>query len=172
MSAELVQRNRQRTVVLDLRFLRQLARHLLEQELGLRDYQLGIQFTTLDQMARLNWRFLAHEGPTDVITFDHAEPSSVPASAGPNRLKVEGHAVHGELFICPAFAQHQAKRFRTTWQEEVVRYLVHGVLHLRGFDDREPPARRRMKRAEGRLLRRLARQFALSKAGRAPRLHP
>ena len=57
----------------------------------------------------------------------------------------------------------QARRFRSTWQSELVRYLIHGILHLRGFDDLRHSDRRKMKREESRLLRLLARQFNFGK---------
>ena len=61
--------------------------------------------------------------------------------------------IYGELFICVDDAVSQAKQFRTRWQAEVVRYAVHGVLHLLGYDDLEPHMRREMKRQENRLVR-------------------
>jgi probable rRNA maturation factor len=62
----------------------------------------------------------------------------------------------------------QARRFRTTWQNELLRYIIHGVLHLGGFDDERAASRRRMKREEDRLLGKLARDFDLSKLRRKP----
>jgi ssRNA-specific RNase YbeY (16S rRNA maturation enzyme) len=56
----------------------------------------------------------------------------------------------------------QARKFRTTWQMELSRYLVHGLLHLCGYNDQQPQARRRMKTMENRLVRRLANEFPLS----------
>jgi len=73
--------------------------------------------------------------------------------------------LHGEVFVCLDEAVTQARRFRVTWQSELVRYVVHGVLHLLGYDDLNPRARRRMKAAENRLMRRLARQFAIPDLG-------
>ena len=67
--------------------------------------------------------------------------------------------LHGEIFVCLDEAMSQARRFRTTWQRELVRYVVHGVLHLLGYDDLNNRARRRMKAAEDTLVRQLARQF-------------
>ncbi len=100
--------------------------------------EIGIHFVTSKRMASLNWQYLRHVGSTDVITFDHG---STP-----------GH-LHGELFICVADAVAQAREFRTTWQQELVRYVIHGLLHLCGYDDREPAMRRGMKRVEHRLVR-------------------
>ncbi len=100
--------------------------------------EIGIHFVGSKRMAAVNWQYLRHVGSTDVITFDHG---SIP-----------GH-LHGELFICVADAVGQAREFRTTWQQELVRYVIHGLLHLCGFDDQEPAMRRGMKRMEHRLVR-------------------
>ena len=78
--------------------------------------------------------------------------------------------LHGELFICVEVALAQAKQFKTSWQSEVVRYVVHGVLHLLGHDDLQAGRRRRMKREENRLVRRLARRFSLAQLSRAAKL--
>ncbi len=68
--------------------------------------------------------------------------------------------LHGEIFICIEDAVRQAREFRTTWQSELVRYLIHGVLHLIGYDDLTAADRHVMKREENRLLRTLSRQFS------------
>jgi len=69
----------------------------------------------------------------------------------------------GEIFICVDEAVLQARKFGTSWPSEVVRYIVHGVLHLCGFDDSSAGARRKMKREENRRLREMTRRFPLSK---------
>jgi len=69
--------------------------------------------------------------------------------------------LHGEIFLCLDDAVAQARQFGTDWQSELARYLLHGLLHLHGFDDSTPRARRRMKREENRLLRLAQRQFPL-----------
>jgi probable rRNA maturation factor len=147
--------NRQRTRRVDMRRLRQIARVLLEKEIGA-SYELGVHLVEPAEMATVNETFLQHTGSTDVITFHHEGNH-------------DAH-VHGELFISVADAVAQAKEFKTTWQSELLRYVVHGVLHLRGFDDLTPVARRKMKREENRVVSLLARQFPLSKLERVPRL--
>lgn len=101
--------------------------------------ELGIHLVSAREMARVNWDFLRHEGSTDVITFDHGST--------PQRL-------HGELFISVADAVKQAGEFGTAWPEELARYVIHGLLHLHGYDDLEPAKRRVMKREENRLVKR------------------
>jgi len=73
--------------------------------------------------------------------------------------------LHGEIFVCVDEALLQARRFRTTWQSEVVRYIVHGVLHLCGYSDQTSRERQQMKRAENQLLARLAARFSFAKLG-------
>jgi rRNA maturation RNase YbeY len=81
-----------------------------------------------------------------------------------------GAGLHAEVFICTDEAVSQARRFRTSWPRELARYVIHALLHLRGYDDAHPAARRRMKRAEERLLKKVAGRFPLRKRGRASRL--
>lgn len=156
---QLVFRNRQKPAALDLAFLRRIARHLLVEEWRLSEYQLGFHFVGREEMACVNETYLRHEGPTDVITFDHLEEPA------PDQL-------HGEVFICVAVALAQARQFKTAWQAELVRYLIHSLLHLRGHDDQDPADRRIMKREENRLLKLISERFALSQVARKPKLAP
>jgi probable rRNA maturation factor len=143
---ELQVRNRQRDQTLDAKFVRELTRTLLEEELGLAAYELGISFVSANRMAEINQQYLEHEGSTDVITFDYREGYGAGSESG---------ELAGEIYISISDARRQAREFRTRWEEEVVRYIVHGVLHLRGYDDLAAAKRRVMKREENRLLRRL-----------------
>lgn len=144
-------RNRQRDCPIDLRLLRRILRFVLERLLNAPDHEVCFHFVSAEEMARLNEQFLDHTGPTDVITFNHGE--------GGGRL-------HGEIFVCPAVAVKQAREFRTSWQSEIVRYCVHGILHLRGHDDIRAADRRKMKREEERLLAELTKQFTIARLSR------
>jgi len=155
--------NRQRTKPINVRQLRQIIRVLLEDLLQLDQVELGISFVGAAEMTRVNETFLQHAGSTDVITFDYLD-------ARPASTNLKPAPVHGELFICVDEAVTQARRFRTTWQSELIRYIIHGLLHLLGHDDHGVVARRQMKRAEGRLLQQLGARFPLSRLGRKPRL--
>jgi len=150
---------RQRVRPVNGKLFRQIARALLVELLEIPEFELGIHLVPASEMAVVNETYLQHGGSTDVITFDHSS-----AKLGtPNSEKKK---LHGEIFICLDDAVTQAREFRTTWQSEVVRYLVHGVLHLLGYDDLNPAARRKMKHAENRLMRELSRLFVLSKLAR------
>ena len=153
--------SRQRTEKINMRLLKQIVAALFE-ELNITEGELGINFVGAKEMAKVNWQFLQHEGSTDVITFDHAE--NWKAESGKRKQ------LHGELFICVDEAVFQAKKFKTSWQSELVRYAVHGVLHLLGHDDLKPDLRRKMKREENRLVRMLAKRFALAQLARTAKI--
>jgi probable rRNA maturation factor len=141
--------NRQRARKINSRRLKKIVGTLLT-ELEIQEAELGINLVAAPEMALVNKTFLQHKGSTDVITFDYSD-------------KTEGTFLRGEIFVCMDEAFLQARKFGTNWQSEVVRYIVHGVLHLIGFDDLRAIARGKMKREENRLLRGLSRRFPLSK---------
>lgn len=157
--------NRQRTRKIHLPLLKKIAGDLLA-ELAIKKAELGINLVAAPEMTALNETFLNHEGCTDVITFNYADDGG----AGSPLPVIGAHGatrptMRGEIFICVDEAILQARKFKTAWQSEVVRYLVHGVLHLLGYDDLRPAARRRMKRVENRLVRELSRRFDLRRLG-------
>jgi len=80
--------------------------------------------------ALLHRRFLAQSGPTDVMTFQH-----------------------GEIFISVDTARRHARAFGNSLLRELKLYIVHGLLHLHGFDDRTPAEVRKMKKAQEKILR-------------------
>lgn len=147
-------RNRQRLCPIDLRLFRRILRHALKDHFDATDYELCFHFVESNEMGQVNERFLRHVGATDVITFDHA--NGLPG-------------LHGEIFICPQVASAQAKQFRTSWQDELVRYAIHGLLHLQGHDDRSPALRRIMKREEDRIVQALTDHFAIARLNRSRR---
>jgi len=108
---------------------------------------LAITFIGSHRMRALNKRFLRHDWPTDVLSFRYD-------GAGTRR----GHAARhgelmvGEILVSPRQAQAYAKRAGIPYAEELCRYVVHGLLHWRGHEDRTPAERRRMRAREDWLL--------------------
>ena len=122
--------------------LRSLLTPFLAQDLQLRSFALGVHLVGDAEISRLNAAHLRHAGVTDVLAFDY--------SADTPQLDL-----HGEIFVCVPEAIRQAARFRVLWPDELLRYIVHGILHLRGYRDRTLAQRQRMKTAESRWIRRL-----------------
>jgi probable rRNA maturation factor len=96
-------------------------------------------------MAELHGRFMDDPTPTDVLTFDLGDEH-----------ESGGDGIEGEIVISVETARREAKRRRLPERQEVLRYLIHGTLHLIGYDDATPPQRRRMRREEDRVLAELA----------------
>ena len=129
--------NRQRFQKLNLKGVFQ-ACHGILMDLGV-SFELGIVFVGTRMMADANQRYLQHSGSTDVITFNYGST--------PDCLR-------GDILISVPDAWRQALEFQTTGEAELLRYLIHGMLHLQGFDDLSPSDRRRMKVRENRLVQR------------------
>jgi len=142
-------RNRQRTRAVNTRQLHRMAKTVLLHHLRVEDFHLNIFLVGAREMTRLNEAYLRHRGSTDVLAFDYRDP----ARRGP---------LFGEIFVSVDEACSQARRFRTTWQSEVVRYIVHGLLHFCGYEDLHSKHRQKMKRVEDRLLILLSSEFSLS----------
>ena len=103
--------------------------------------ELSVVFLSDAALAQLHGKFLDDPSPTDVITFtgDLA------------------HGVAGEICLSVDAAVEQARKRRRSFTDEVLLYLVHGWLHLAGYDDRTPIKKRAMRRAEARALELLGR---------------
>lgn len=95
--------------------------------------QVAVLIVSDRQMASLHRRFMNEAGPTDVITFQH-----------------------GEIFISADTAKRNARRFGNSLARELRLYVVHGLLHLRGFDDRDPAGARKMEGVQRKILTKAA----------------
>jgi probable rRNA maturation factor len=134
-------RNLQRRVPVDLAFLNRFARSAIQMCLERRSRpkndlenlrEVLVLIVSDRRMISLHRRFLAQSGPTDVITFQH-----------------------GEIVIAAGTARDNACRFKTTVAHELCLYLVHGLLHLQGADDRTQAGARKMQAAQKRILARV-----------------
>jgi probable rRNA maturation factor len=114
---------------LDRGAIEDLVRFVLSRE-GISAAMVGVVFCGDKRMAELNERWLGHRGPTDVITFDlrTEEDRGGGSSRGPSVLE-------GEIYVDLSQAARQAPSFEASIDEEVRRLVIHGVLHLVGFED-------------------------------------
>lgn len=104
------------------------------------------------EMARLHLEFLQIDGPTDVLTFPLAG-DSLETWAGPaDARRGAGRRIGGEVVIGGDTAKRVAGEVGVEPSEEVILYLVHGLLHLCGYDDLDDLHRRQMRRREAELL--------------------
>lgn len=101
--------------------------------------ELGVVFINDTRMRSLNATYLNHNVPTDVLSF----PLSAPRA----------RCLEGEIYINLDQAKRQAKDFKVSFNNEIHRLIVHGALHLLGYDDRTIDAKRRMARKEDMFLK-------------------
>lgn len=124
--------------------VRDIATAVLRAE-GVRDALVSIALVSPRQIARVNARHLGHAGPTDVISFALGRGTGASAR-GP---------VVGDIYIAPAVARTNAARFAIGVRQELARLVVHGTLHVLGYDHPEGDDRTSspMWRRQERLLR-------------------
>lgn len=113
--------------------------------------ELSLVFLTDAALAGLHADFLGDPTATDVITFEGEACPGLPAGVGPA----------GEICVSVDTASRYARTHRRAFHEELTLYLVHGWLHLAGYDDLVPAKKRAMRRAEARAMRILGRAQAI-----------
>jgi probable rRNA maturation factor len=113
--------NPQEVVEIDRRRLRDIVRVVLEGE-GAADAEISLAFVDSATIHLLNKRYLGHDEPTDVLSFPLSEP-------GAKRLA-------GELVIGAEVAKAQAVSRGHPVEAELALYVIHGLLHLCGYDDK------------------------------------
>jgi probable rRNA maturation factor len=97
--------------------------------------QVDLVLTDDGHLRRLNAAYRGKDRVTDVLSFDLGAPAGLP-----------GHAPCGEIYISLSCAQRQAARQRVPLLVELARLLIHGLLHLAGYDHQTPAQRRFMDR--------------------------
>ncbi|MBI2418583.1 MAG: rRNA maturation RNase YbeY [Ignavibacteriales bacterium] len=101
----------------------------LKKELQFSIQSLEITFVTRADIHSINKSYLNHDYMTDIITFDYSDTA--------------GNLV-GELIISPDIAHANAKKYNIPYTEELVRLVIHGILHLLNYDDKTAPEKKIM----------------------------
>ena len=99
---------------------------------------LEFNFISSESMVDVNKKYLQHNYETDIITFDYSG---------------EKNNLDGEIFISLHDAVVNSKKYKVSVDNELLRLLVHGILHLIGYDDITVAKRRRMKLKEDMLVK-------------------
>lgn len=130
----------QEMIPIDKGRMRAIGRAVLEGE-DVADYEISFAFVDNATIHRLNKQYLDHDEPTDVLSF--------PYSAS-NAKKLEG-----ELIVGVEVAKEQATERGHDVDAELALYVIHGLLHLCGYDDKSPDAEKEMRARERHYLLRL-----------------
>jgi probable rRNA maturation factor len=123
--------NEQKRVPIPAAKVRRLAAQILGKK------NLSVAFVTNAAIRKINRRFLKHDFATDVISFPL------------------GTDLVGELVISAEYAVSEAAKRKIPVEEELLRYVAHGILHLLGYDDHRPADRTRMWARQERELRKI-----------------
>ena len=127
--------------------LEELTRFVLESEERSDATEVSISFVDDAVIAELNEKYRGKEGPTDVLSFECDGCDEEPGTP-------EGAVFElGDVIIAPDVAERQTVEFATTFEEEISLLLVHGLLHLCGYDHVVDEEAEVMEAREAELLR-------------------
>ena len=102
--------------------------------------EIAYIFVNDEKILEVNRQYLSHDYYTDIITFDYCE----------------GDTISGDLFISLDTVRTNAEQVGTTYEQELHRVIIHGILHLCGINDKGPGEREIMEAAENKALALLA----------------
>ncbi|MCX6760524.1 MAG: rRNA maturation RNase YbeY [Candidatus Nealsonbacteria bacterium] len=116
---------------IDKKFLRELAFKILKKESSncFEKKDLSIALVVPLRIKELNKRYRKKNRPTDVLSFQDKEN-------------------WGEIIICPVEVKKNTKKFNSNFKKELSRVLIHGVLHLLGYDHEKDKEEEKMKKKE------------------------
>ena len=128
--------NRQKRLPIDRRRIRRTLNAILR-DAEIPNAKISIALVDDPTIAKLHGEFLDDPDPTDVLSFV---------------LETSPEGLEGEVAASADTAAANARRYRTAPEEELLRYVIHGVLHLVGHDDIKPRDRAAMRKLERRYL--------------------
>lgn len=112
----------------------------LSKELNFSICSVNVSFVDNKEILEINGKYLNHHFTTDILTFNYNGSNT---------------DLDGEIIISYDDAIENAKRFNTTGKEEYLRLIIHGILHLVGYDDQQKNDKLKMKRKETSLVKKL-----------------
>ena len=98
--------------------------------------EIGYMFVDDEKILEVNNEYLGHDYYTDIITFDYCE----------------GNVLNGDIIISLDTVRTNAEKFGKTYEDELFRVIIHGVLHLCGINDKGPGEREIMEENENKAL--------------------
>jgi probable rRNA maturation factor len=124
--------NRQKTLKIDRRRMRH-AVGAIARDAGIAEATISIAIVDDATIAKLHQQFLDDPDPTDVLSFV---------------LERSEESLEGEVVASADTAKACAPRYKSTPEDELLRYVIHGTLHLVGYDDTTQPRRAVMRKKE------------------------
>ncbi len=118
--------------------------YLLTKELSFSIESLYINIISAEEIEKINNKYLRHNFSTDIITFNYSG---------------ENDTLDGEIFISLDDACYNSKKYGVSLDNEILRLVIHGILHLLGYDDLLPKNKKVMKTEENRLVNILSKRL-------------
>ena len=161
--------DQQTCMTVDERWVNEAVRHTLTDE-RVSAARISVALVDNQTIHGLNRRYLGHDTATDVLSFllECTRPETeqtgetVPqqilerpdGSQAESKRRGAGKRIEGEVIVSTEMAAQSAEHFRWIPERELLLYLVHGVLHLCGYDDRSPVEQSLMRQREREILQR------------------
>jgi len=100
----------------------QFLQFILEKRYNKKQYFINFIALNSEDIIQVNKKYLNHDYSTDVISFDYS---------------LEYGFLSGDIFVCPEVVQQNSDHYETSYFDEMLRVLIHGLLHFLGFDDKK-----------------------------------
>ncbi|MGB0654332.1 MAG: rRNA maturation RNase YbeY [Pirellulales bacterium] len=139
--------NRQRKTAVCSKTLKRLLLVAMD-ALGMTDSDISLAIVDDKAIAVLHETWLGISGPTDVLSFDLSSSEHAKTSQHGKR-----HGIHGEIIASAETALREARVYSWSSEHELTYYLIHGLLHLVGYDDQTPSERISMRRKERAMMK-------------------
>ena len=101
--------------------------------------EINFIFCNDDYLQKINKKYLQHTDLTDVITFDHSHEKEL----------------LGDIYISIERVKENALIFNSTFKSEIARVMIHGILHLIGYNDKSKIEKKRMREMENKFLKKI-----------------
>lgn len=110
---------------------------IITKELSIKKYHLACSFVSQESILAINKTHLKHDYYTDIITFNYGN---------------ENGKLEAEFYISPEEAKNNSKRFKVELKSELIRLVIHGILHCVGFNDKTDNESKEMRMKENELI--------------------
>jgi probable rRNA maturation factor len=125
-------------------FFKRIAKMVLDAE-RVKEKHLSIVLVGPEEIKKLNKKYRKKNEPTDVLSFSGESQKFIVPDETEKEL--------GEIVICPSVVRKNAKKFQSVFEKEMAKVLIHGILHLLGYDH--------LKKTEAEIMERKQEQYLL-----------
>jgi len=111
-------------------------REVIVEQFNKKPGDISYIFCSEEEILRMNKQYLNHDYYTDIITFDYSDED----------------IISGDLFISLETVRTNSEKYNTNYEEELRRVMIHGILHLCGYEDKSPDEKKIMREKENEAL--------------------